>query len=209
VRTDDGKYAARVLRRIASRVSLRSRTRKLDLFLETFRPGPDSTVVDVGVTDAPFAETPENFFEAMYPWPRRITAVGVTELDRFSAAFPEVRVVQADGRRLPFGDGEFDFAFSNAVVEHVGDREAQRVFVHEVCRVAKRVFVTTPNRWFPIEVHTLVPLVHWLPRQTSKRLVPGLRDIELLSPGELRSLFPYPVRLVNTGLTLIAIGGSE
>ena len=206
---DDGKYAARVLRRIASRVSLRSRTRKLDLFMETFRPGPEASVVDVGVTDAPFGDTPDNFFEAMYPWPRRITAVGVTRLDRFAAAFPEVRTVQADGRTLPFADHEFDFAFSNAVVEHVGDRDAQRVFVHEVCRVAKRVFVTTPNRWFPIEVHTLVPLVHWLPRRIYRRLVPGLRDIELLSPRELRSLFPYPVRLVNTGLTLIAIGGRE
>ena len=25
------------------------------------------------------------------------------------------------------------------------------------------MFVTTPNRWFPIEVHTRLPLVHWLP----------------------------------------------
>jgi methyltransferase family protein len=209
VRADGGKYAARVLRRIASRVSLRSRTRKLELFLETLRPGPETSVVDVGVTDAPFGETTDNFFEAMYPWPERITAVGVTELERFAAAFPQVRIVQADGRELPFADGEFDVAFSNAVVEHVGGRDAQRALVHELCRVARSVFVTTPNRWFPIEVHTLLPFVHWLPRTVTRRLVPGMREIELLSPAELRSLFPYPVRVVNSGMTLIAIGGRE
>lgn len=190
-------------------MSLRSRTRKLELFLETFRPGPETTVVDVGVTDAPFGETTDNFFEAMYPWPERITAVGVTGLERFAAAFPRVRTVQADGRTLPFADGEFDIAFSNAVVEHVGHREQQQAFVHELCRVADHVFVTTPNRWFPLEVHTLVPLAHWLPRRLSRRIIPGLREIELLSPRELRALFPYPVRVLNKGMTLIAIGGKE
>jgi len=43
-----------MLRRVASRVSMRSRERKLQLFLEAFHPGPETTVVDVGVTDAPF-----------------------------------------------------------------------------------------------------------------------------------------------------------
>ena len=43
-----------MLSRVASRVSLRSRERKLRLFHELLRPGPETTVVDVGVTDAPF-----------------------------------------------------------------------------------------------------------------------------------------------------------
>lgn len=197
-------------RRLASRVSLRSRRRKLELFLDTLRPGPDDSIVDVGVTDAGFGAggfASDNFFEAMYPWPERITAVGVTGLERFAAAFPRVRAVRADGRSLPFADGEFDVAFSNAVVEHVGGRDDQRAFVHELCRVARRVFVTTPNRLFPLEVHTLVPFVHWLPGGAARRLVPALREIELLSPREFRSLFPYPVRLLGRGMTLIAVGG--
>ena len=90
----------------AARVSLRSRERKLRLFLDLFQPGPETTVVDVGVTDAPFgAGSSDNFFEALYPWPERITAVGHTELDRFAAAFPQVTTVRADGRELPFADG--------------------------------------------------------------------------------------------------------
>ena len=72
-----------------------------------------------------------------------------------------MRLVVADGRRLPFADGEFDIAVSNAVVEHVGDADDQRAFVHELCRVGQQVFVSTPNRWFPIEGHTLLPFVHY------------------------------------------------
>lgn len=205
-----------MLRRLASSVSLRSRERKFGLFMAELRPDASTTVLDVGVTDTGFGEgggtaRTHNFFEALYPWPERITAVSDAALDNFAAAFPQVRCVVADGRELPFADGEFDIGFSNAVVEHVGGREEQRRFVHELCRVARRVFVTTPNRWFPVEVHTLLPVVHWLPREPRDRVFsllgrPEAHELELLGPAELRSLFPYPVRVVNTGLTLVAVG---
>ena len=200
-----------MLRRVASRVSMRSRERKLQLFLDLLQPGPETTVVDVGVTDAPFgAGSTDNFFEARYPWPERITAVGHTELDRFAAAFPQVRAVRADGRDLPFGNAEFDLGFSNAVVEHVaGGREGQRAFVHELCRVSKRVFVTTPNRLFPLEVHTLLPFVHWLPRRLRERALRArgwTETLELLAPGEVRALFPADVRILRRGMTIVAVG---
>ncbi len=200
-----------MVRRVASQVSMRSRRRKLELFRELLRPGPDTTVVDVGVTDAPFgAGSTDNFFEALYPWPERITAVGNTELERFRAAFPGVSAVVADGRSLPFDDGAFDIGFSNAVVEHVaGGRDGQRQFIHELCRVSKRVFVTTPNRFFPLEVHTLLPFAHWLPDGARARAVGwrGFDDVlDPLGPRELASLFPYTVRVLNRGMTLIAVG---
>jgi hypothetical protein len=199
-----------MLSRVASRVSLRSRQRKLRLFHELLRPGPETTVLDVGATDSAFGDgSTDNFFEALYPWPSRITAVGVTGLETFAASFPEVSVVQADGRELPFRDGAFDIGFSNAVVEHVGERVEQRRFVHELCRVSRQVFLTTPNRFFPLEVHTLVPFAHWLPRGARDRVLRarGFHDVlEPLGPSELASLFPYEVRIVNTGMTLTAVG---
>jgi SAM-dependent methyltransferase len=197
-----------MLRRVASRVSMRSRERKLQLFLDLLQPGPETTVVDVGVTDAPFgAGSTDNFFEALYPWPERITGVGHTELERFAAAFPQVRAIRADGRDLPFRNAEFDVGFSNAVVEHVaGGRDGQRQFVHELCRVSRRVFVTTPNRRFPLEVHTLLPFVHWLPKGPRERLLPFDDVLDPLTAKDLAALFPYRVRVINTGMTLIAVG---
>jgi SAM-dependent methyltransferase len=198
--------------RLASRVSLRSRERKLRLFLDLYRPGPETRVLDVGVTDAPFGGgSTDNFFEALYPWPAQITAVGHTGLERFAAAFPAVSVVRADGRELPFGDGEFDLGFSNAVVEHVaGGRAGPRQFGVGLCRVAARVFVTTPNRWLPLDPHTLLPLAHWLPSGPARARLfraRGFDDVlDPLGPKELASLFPFPVRVLNRGLTLVAVG---
>jgi hypothetical protein len=197
---------------VSARISLRSRERKLRLFLDLLEPGPETSVVDVGVTDAPFGDgSTDNFFEALYPWPERITAVGHTELDRFQAAFPAVTAVRADGRELPFEDGAFDLGFSNAVIEHVaGGRHGQRRFLAELCRVAGRVFVTTPNRRFPVDPHSLLPVVHWLPDGDLRRRIlraRGFDDVlDPLGPGELAALFPYPVEIVSRGMTLVAVG---
>jgi hypothetical protein len=76
---------------------------------------------------------------------------------------------------LPFDDRTFDFAHSSAVFEHVGSRENQVQFLRELWRVARKgIFVTTPNRWFPIEFHTVLPLVHWLHTPSSRKIFSAL-----------------------------------
>ena len=55
----------------------------------------------------------------------------------------------------------FDNATSNAVLEQVGGTENQKFFISELCRVASRVFVSVPNRFFPIEHHTALPFAHY------------------------------------------------
>jgi len=202
---------------LAERISDRSRRRKFRLFMELMQPGPETRVVDVGVDDLGYDERgawrTANFFEELYPWRERITAVGPHAGERFRARYSDIPFVRADGCELPFEDGSFDVYFSNAVVEHVGGRERQRRFVAEALRVARRAFVTTPNRFFPLEVHTRIPLVHLLPPEAAGRVYdrlgkPWAREINLLGPRDLAELFPpgARVRVVNSLLTLAAVG---
>ena len=207
--------------RLVDAISLRSRRRKFALFMETMRPTGETAVLDVGVDDFGFGEIRVtdhgscgtlNFFEQAYPWPERITALGQHEGTTFSDRYPSIHYVQGNATDLPFEDSSFDVVYSNAVIEHVGGVEAQRHFVAEALRVAPRAFITTPNRWFPVEVHTRLPLVHWLPRPLAHRgydLVqkPWAKETRLLGPGGLEELFPGEVRIVNLGMTLAAIVG--
>jgi ubiquinone/menaquinone biosynthesis C-methylase UbiE len=124
-----------------------------------------------------------------------------------------IRIVSADGRLLPFADRSFDWVFSNAVIEHVGNYEDQQQFAAEIRRVASRgYFVTTPNLYFPIEPHALLPLYQFYPERLKPfalRVSPGymkeVEHIELLTKRKLRLLFPEArVQHVNCASALIA-----
>src|SRR5262249_38322564 len=121
----------------ASRLSMHVRRKMFDLFMSRFRPGPETTILDVGVTsDTSFTES--NYFEKLYPHPHRITCVGTEDGSHLMQQYPGLSYTRVQpGNRLPFRDAEFDIAFSNAVVEHTGNRAQQAEFVREVSRVAK------------------------------------------------------------------------
>ena len=117
-------------------------------------------------------------------------------------------VVLASGLALPFRDRSFDVCFSNSVIEHVGDARARADFAREVRRVAKRYWVQTPNRNFPLETHFVCLFLHWLPFHMTRRLIrhfslwgwmtkpsqvdvdEALRRLTLLDEREMRELFP-------------------
>ena len=157
--------------RITEGVTIASRRRKYGAFLTLCHPTADDTVLDVGISG--FSGRATNYLELWYPWPGRVTALAhgsSAEFDGFRQLHPQVRVVLGDGRALPFDDGAFDIVFSNAVLEHVGSAEQQAYFVRECLRVGTRVFLTTPDPAFPVDSHTLLPLVHWLPRRIRHRV---------------------------------------
>lgn len=195
---------------LASRLSYAARKRLFALFMEVMKPSREARVLDVGVTaDKGFRES--NFFEQFYPYKEQIVCVGAENGAHLEQQYPGIRFLQVvPGQPLPFPDGGFDLVFSNAVVEHVGGTQGQRAFISELCRVGRRVLVATPNRWFPVEHHTGVPLLHYLPPPLYRRLLRGTpleywsreEHLNLLTAHSLRALFAarYPVVVRRIGV---------
>jgi SAM-dependent methyltransferase len=209
---DEQYYQVAAPRSWGERLAVVARDRIYADILRHCRPAPDETILDVGVSDV--VTDAANMLERKYPHPERITAAGLGEGGAFKAAYPKVRYRRIEANRpLPFADKAFDIATSNAVLEHVGSVPHQAAFVRELSRVAKRVFISVPNRYFPIEHHTAIPLLHfWTKgfglacRWLGKADWADERNLILMSWQHLASLVPegsVPV----IGYTGIRLGG--
>lgn len=210
-RTDEEYYEVAPPRSIGERLAIAARDRIYDDMIRLCRPGRDDAILDVGVSDV--VTDAANLMERKYPHPERITAVGLGDGVAFRAAYPKVvyRRIKAN-RPLPFADKAFDVAVSNAVLEHVGSVANQVAFVRELCRVADRVFISVPNRYFPVEHHTMIPLLHFWRgtfslacRCLGKSHWADERNLILMSEGSLAALAPAGMTPV-VGRTGIALG---
>lgn len=168
----------------------RSRNAKLQQFYSRYTGGP---VLDVGVSGNNWSAMENVFLKNFRGQPAEYTALGIEDLSELARQYPDRRFVRYAGGRFPFDDGEFEWVYSNAVIEHVGDRDAQIAFLNEMLRVAKNVFFTTPNKWFPLESHTNVVLLHYFPDRfyrwcEQRQLYWNRETLNLLGAGDLREV---------------------
>ena len=179
---------------LPARLTAYQRRKMFDRFVSDTHVTPGETILDVGVTSDRTYQA-SNYLEAWYPHKAMITAAGIDDASFLCSQYPGVRFVRANGLSLPFRDQSFDVVHASAVIEHVGSFAQQCAFLRECCRVARRaVFITTPNRWFPVEFHTLLPLVHWLPKPAFRALMRALgrgffaseANLNLMTASELR-----------------------
>src|SRR5262249_3799246 len=132
-----------------------------------------------------------------YPHRTDITMASVEDCAALEAVFPGTKFVRIQpDQALPFPAAYFDVGFCSAVLEHVGGVAQQCFVIQELLRTCRSVFLTTPDRAFPIEVHTFLPLLHWLPKRLHRRLLGWLgrsfwaseANLNLLTRHELAQL---------------------
>jgi SAM-dependent methyltransferase len=205
---DTKYYQAVPPRSLGERLTIAARNRIYADFIRYCRPSENDTIIDVGVSD--HINDAANMLERAYPHPERITAAGLGEGRDFQAAFPSVAYRRiAANRPLPFPDKSFAIAASNAVLEHVGSPAHQVAFVGELMRIARRVFISVPHRFFPVEHHTAIPLLHFW----DATFAPACRllgrsewadesNLILMSRRRLRSLAPPGAVIAHTGFRL-------
>ena len=197
----------------------RFREKRIRFFLDALHPGDATTILDVGgnVYD----------WEGIVPISSQITILNVAPTDSSSEYPARFTYKMGDARHLPFPDQSFDIIYANSVIEHLRTYDDQKLFAQEALRVGRGVFIQTPNRWFPVEPHFVTLFLHYLPKKLQRLFLPrcslrGLfrfgdnvelrklfEELRLLSPGEMKELFPgcaiHRERLLGLPKSLIAI----
>lgn len=118
-------------------------------------------IIDIGGTEKYWGIVPQQYLD--------IHNVCITIVNLPDTVMPQdhgrFKFIAADGCDLvAFNDKSFHIGHSNSVLEHVGDWERMVQFAKELTRVSQKLFVQTPNYWFPIEPHCMTPFFHWFPK---------------------------------------------
>lgn len=98
-----------------------------------------------------------------------------------------------------------DLIVSNATIEHVGSRKKQIQMIKNIIKLTKKVFIIiTPNRYYPIDFHSKIPLIHWFPKKIHRWILKkiGMKDLSkeknlnILSIKDIESM----MRLFNKNI---------
>ena len=104
-----------------------------------------------------------------------------------------------------------DLVISNATIEHVGNFVNQKQMLKNIIQLSKKKFIIiTPNRYHPLELHTLIPFIHWLPKPIHRKLLKLFnldfyaqeKNLNLLSKKDLKKLLEdelvsYEIKSIN------------
>ncbi len=194
----------------------RARRARGEIFRRRFSLTPETVILDLG------SGTGAHIASVLAGTPVSSSNVYIADIARSQLregesrfGFKPVELLEVD--HLPFSDGFFDIVFCSSVIEHVtipkaeiwnlrsGSEFARRAvrrqeeFAAEIRRVGRGYFVQTPNKWFPIESHTWLPFVGYLPRRlqlpllraTNRLWIQGTApDWHLLDATDMARLFP-------------------
>lgn len=134
-----------------------------------------------------------------------ITLVNRTAVD---SPYAHIKGLAGDATDLSqFPDKSFDIVFSNSVIEHLVTPANQKRMAEEIIRLGKYYYVQTPNRYFPLEPHFMLPFFQFMPfslqyflltktklsrmkRWKPERAREYIQEIRLMGRKEFHSLFP-------------------
>ncbi len=204
------------VKRLFAAYSHRARARRARLFRERFTLTETTRILDLGSeTGAAIRAVLEG--TAVRPEHVYIADIRPDVVLSGARQYGFMPVVVPESGSLPFPDGFFDIVHCSSVIEHVTlpkeevwrvtsgkqfRRDAwarQQQFAAEIRRLGRQYFVQTPYKHFPLESHSWLPFVAWLPRGMLLRLFrltnrfwvkKTAPDWNLLVRAQLAQLFP-------------------
>ena len=154
------------------------------------------SIIDIGST--PSLDVAQNIILSKIKDNKNVTCLSNLNCKILLKKYPNIKkVLLGDGRNNKLPNNTFNIVHSNATIEHVGSYKKQLLFIKECIRISKKyVFIQTPNRFYPIDFHTLLPFIHWLPKNIHRIIlnIIGLnfysleKNLNLLSESDLINL---------------------
>ena len=134
--------------------------------------------------------------------------ITLINIEKEKSLYSNIKTKMCDATDLsPFNDKSFDIVHSNSVIEHLYNFENQKKMASEIVRVGRKYIVQTPNKYFFIEPHYLLPFFDIIPEKLKYLILTKtklsrlkkwdkkfasqyIKEIRLMSLREMKELFP-------------------
>ena len=190
------------LDKIFKTILLKSRIKIFNIFLENIKFNKNSKILDVGT--APILESHENIIFHRYKWKKKITGFSNQNCNILKKKFKLNKFIKGNAKNMMLKDNSFDISFCSATIEHVGNYKSQKKLISELYRVSRKfVFLTTPNRSFPVDFHTKLPLLHLLPKKIHRKILKFFKLNYFASEKNLNLLFSKDIIRICRDLKII------
>ena len=150
---------------------LENREKILKIFFNEINYMDEKTLLDIGTTAS--IDKNHNLILQKTLNNKNITCLSNQDCNLLKNEYPNVKnFIIGDGCDNQLDDNSYDIVYSNATIEHVGSYNNQKLFISECVRVAKKdIFITTPNRYFFLDFHTMIPFIHFLPKIVHRKIL--------------------------------------
>ena len=161
--------------KVFQKITLNARNQFFNLFLISVNYSKYKSVIDVGST--PSIDKEQNTFLENTKDNQNITCLSNQDCKILQKKYKNIKnVIIGDAKNTMLENDSFEIVHSNATIEHVGSFENQVLFVREMLRISKEsVFIQTPNRLYPLDFHTILPFIHWLPKKIHRKILKFLK----------------------------------
>ena len=134
--------------------------------------------------------------------------ITIINIEKEKSNYSNINCLIGDATNLnQFNNKSFDIVHSNSVIEHLYNFNNQSKMASEIIRVGKKHIVQTPNKYFFIEPHYLLPFFQFIPDKLKYLILTKtklsrlktwdknfakqyIKEIRLLSEKEMKELFP-------------------
>ena len=178
------------------KITLDARNKFFEYFKNNTEYNDDKSILDIGTT--PSLDEEQNVILTKTIDNKNITCISNQDCQILSQKYPNINeFVIGNAVKMNFQNDAFDIVHTNATIEHVGSYQNQISLIRETVRVSKKyVFIQTPNRFYPIDFHTTLPLIHYLPKNIHRKILKFLglnfyaseENLNLLSEKNLKNM---------------------
>jgi 2-polyprenyl-3-methyl-5-hydroxy-6-metoxy-1,4-benzoquinol methylase len=148
-----------------------NRKKIFEIFVRETKYSDKSSLLDIGTT--PSTNKAHNILLQQTANNKNITCLSNLDCKSLKSKFPNVKkYIKTDGKKTNLKENNYDIVHSSATIEHVGKFSNQILLVKECLKLSKKyVFITTPNRYYPLDFHTKIPIIHWLPKKIHRNIL--------------------------------------